>query len=336
MTTFGDQLYQFGGAPVGLPYSWLKGPEGKVLFVAPYRSGSGTQTAGASDGNPGTHAAPLKTIAAAYALCESDKGSLIYLIGNSNSAADITDDLSATLTWSKNSVHLIGLSAARTAHRARIGQLSTATGISPLINVTGNNNVFANFHLFHGVNDATSLIALQVTGSRNRFDNLHIAGIGNATMSAAGAADVKIDGGSENVFENCLIGLDTITRDADPHNLVFDGSASRNMFIDCHFAAYISSASYTHVLVTDGTGIDRWTRFVRCLFTSDSTNQAITQTAILDIPAGIVQSMVLLQDCAYATHGASGSGDWGTDRGVVWANMAAAAAAAAGGEMTKQ
>lgn len=334
MTTFGDQLYQHGGAPVGLPYSFLKGPLGKVLFVAPYRS-SGTAYHGASDDNPGTLEKPMKTIAAAYALCTSNLGNIIYIIGTSNTAADCTDDWSATMTWSKSATHLIGLSPGNVAQRCRIGQLSTATGVSPLLDVTGHNNVFSGFHIFQGVDDATSLINVRVTGQRNVFDRVHFGGVGHATMSAAGAADVAIIAGAENLFKDCLFGLDTITRDADATNLLFDTAATRNTFVDCHFQAYISAAGYSHVTVADGTAIDRWQRFKNCLFSTDSENQAVTQTAVLNIPAG-VQGKILLENSYYVTDGATGSGDWGTDRGLVWANMPAAAAAAAGGEMTKQ
>lgn len=335
MTTFGDQLYQHGGAPVGLPYSFLKGPLGKVLFVAPYRS-SGTAYHGASDDNPGTLEHPLKTIAAAYALCTSNLGNIIYLIGTSNIAADCTDDWSAGMTWSKSATHLIGLSPGLVAQRSRIGQLSTATAVSPLLDVTGHNNVFANFHIFQGVDDATSLINVRVTGQRNVFDSVHFGGVGHATMSAAGAADVAIIGGAENLFKSCLFGLDTITRDADATNLLFDTAATRNMFVDCHFQAYISAATYCHVTVADGTAIDRWQRFKKCLFSSDSENQGTTQTNIFSLPATIVQGKILLEDCSYVTDGATGSGDWGADKGIIWANMPAAAAAGAGGEMTKQ
>ena len=326
-----DLLYHLGGVPVGLPYSWLKGPKGKVLFVAPFRTAASTSngSTNASDSNPGTLAYPMKTIAAAYAQLTSGLGNIIYLLGFSNSAADITDDWSAKLTWSKNSTHLIGLGPGQAvSHRAgRIGQLSTATGVSPLLDVTGHNNLFANFQIFQGVADATSLINVRVTGQRNVFNNLHIAGVGDATMSAAGAACLSLDGGSENVFNDCVIGLDTVNWDADPVNLLCDGGASRNLFNRCHFQAYITAAGFVHVKIADGTGIDRWLRFHDCLFHTDSVNQGVTQTAVMDIPAGIVQGKVILTgQTAYLTDGATGAGDWGTDRGLVWANMPAAAA----------
>lgn len=337
-TNFPDGVSSMG-VPLnagGSPYSSLVGSRGKALFVAPYRTASSTANQG-SDANDGLSlASPLKTISAAYAKCDGNKGEVIYLLSSgSNTAADVTDDWSATFTWSKNAVHLIGLCPpVAVSHRARINQLSTATAVSPLLDVTGNNCVFANFQIFQGVADATSLINVRVTGQRNVFDNVHIAGVGHATMSAAGACSLSLNGGDENVFNNCVIGLDTIARDADTSEIRFDTDASRNRFRDCLIQGFISAAGYTHATVTDATGIDRWTIFERCIFLSESANDATAQTAIFSLPA-MSQGYILLRDCVAYTPTAST--DWdANNRGRIHANMGDPTAAAAGGLGTKQ
>ena len=334
MTTFADQVQQFGGSPVGgLPYSWLMGPQGKCLFVSPYRTASATSGIG-QDGNPGTFAQPLKTIEAAYDKCVGSRGELIYVMGDANNAADITDDWSATFTWAKNAVHLIGLTTpSMVSQRARIGQLSTATGVSPLLNVTGHSCTFANFQIFQGVADATSLVNVQVTGSRNYFDNVHFAGIGNATMSAAGSCSLKLDGASENVFKNCVIGVDTVDTDGDGANMICDSGASRNLFEDCLFQLWITSTSARHIRLADTTAIDRWLWFRRCQFISESVNKTIDMAEVFDIPAGISQGKITLEDCAALDDGGAPVWSAGTE-GIIWANMVAPAASAAGGLMT--
>lgn len=335
MTTFADQLQQFGGSPVGgVPYSWLMGSRGQTLFVAPYRSSSGTNYFGSSDSNPGTFNRPLKTISEAYDRCLGNRGEVIYVMADTNSAADCTDDLSATLTWSKNGVHLIGLTApSMVSQRARINQLSTATGVSPMVNVTGNNCVFANLQFFQGVADATSLINVQVTGQRNYFDNVHFAGVGNATMSAAGCCSLKLNGGAENVFRHCVIGVDTATMDGDGTNLICDTDATRNLFEDCLFQAYIDNTGACHVTIADATGIDRWLWFKNCQFISESTNKTVDMAEVFDIPAGISQGKIVLQNCSTLDDGGAPVWSAGTE-GIIWANMVAPAAAAAGGLMT--
>jgi hypothetical protein len=338
MSGTNDLATHLGGVPVGgVPYSWLKGPKGRVLFVAPFRTAAAASngSTNASDDNPGTLAYPLKTIARAYAMCTGGLGEIIYVLGYSNTAANITDDWSAGVTWSKNAVHLIGLAPQHYfSHRARIGQLSTATAVSPLLNVTGNNCVFANFEIFQGVADATSLVNVQVTGQRNVFDNVHIAGIGDATMVAAGAASLKIDGGAENYFKNCTIGLDTITRDQNCRELWLDTAATRNVFEDCLFDAFVSNAGYCFVKVNDSTGIDRALIFKNCLFTAKSANKAITLTSVFDIPA-ISQGAIILQNSKVFSDG--GATDWDSNnRGIIWNDSVAAAASAGGGILTNQ
>lgn len=336
MTTFGDQLYQHGGSPVGLPYSYLKGPNGQVLFVAPARS-TGTHNNNASDTNPGTLARPLLTIAAAYAKCTGGLGEIIYILGYTNTAADVTDDWSVGVTWAKNSVHLIGLVAPTVvSQRVRINQLSTVTGISPLLLVSGNNNVFANFQIFQGVADATSLINVKVTGQRNVFDNVHIAGIGHATMVTAGARSLVLTGAAENVFKNCTIGVDTIIADNTVTDLELLSGALRNLFEDCLFDREISNAGFASVTVTGATGIDRWIRFRRCTFLTLSVNDAVSQTSVFSLPA-LTQGYILLEDCSALTPGASGTGDWDSNnRGHLYNDRVAPAAAAVGGIFTKQ
>jgi len=332
MTTVSDGLYQFGGVPVGgMPYSWLKGTKGKVLFVAPYRT---TNLHAASDGNPGTFVQPLKTITAAYDLCTTGLGSIIYVMGASNTTADTTDDLSATLTWSKDGVHLIGLGTPNgVSQRVRINQLSTATAVSPLINITGNTNVFANVQIFQGVADAASLINVQVTGQRNLFDNVHFAGVGHATMSAAGCASLKLNGAAENLFKNCVIGVDTATMDADGTNLICDGAATRNKFEDCLFQAFISATGAGHVNLVDATAIDRWLWFKNCMFISESTNKTVDMAEVFQIPASPTQGKVILENCFAMDDGGAPVWTAGTE-GIVWANMPAPTASAAGGLMT--
>lgn len=326
VTNFPNGVSSFG---VSLPNGIGPAFPGKKFFVRPSTG---------SDGNDGLSPdRALQTVSKALTLATADKHDVIYLIGEGNSANASSARVSSTLTWSKDCVHLIGVAApVAVSQRARIAVTSGSAAMSPMVDVTGNNCIFQNIQFFHGQADATALLNVRVTGQRNYFENCHFAGIGDATQSAAGAASLAIIGGAENVFRHCVMGLDTVTRDADATELLFDTAATRNLFEDCHFSSYIDNASFCSVTVADTTAIDRWQRFKNCLFQTDSVNQGTTQTNVFSLPAGIVQGKIILQDCAYITDGASGAGDWGADRGIVWCNMPAAAASAAGGEMTKQ
>lgn len=276
------------------------------------------------------------TIAAAYALMVANQHDTLHLI-----AGAAGNNLSAQLVWSKNYTHLIGECApCSQAQRARIFQTATATGLSPLIDVTATGCIWQNIYVNQGVNDATSKVCVRVTGQRNAFLNCHFTGINNATQDVAGAASLELGAGcAENLFSHCSIGSDTqTTRGANSTELLFTAAAAvtRITFEDCLIYAYISNAGHRLVTIGDGTAMDRFTRFVRCMFLTDSLNRGVTATEIFNTPAGQVQGKVLLQDCELITDGASGSGVWdASGTGTIWANMPAPAAAAAGGIMTK-
>lgn len=302
--------------------------QGTVYFVKP---------SSGNDGDDGlTPDTAFKTLAHAHTTATASQNDIIFLFAESNTAASTTDYQSATLTWSKDMVHLVGVTApSAVSQRARIAQLSTATSVLPLMNITANGCYFANFQVFQGVADAGSYVCVQVTGSRNVFENVHFAGMGDTskTQSVAGCASLKLDGAAENVFKECVIGLDTATRDADATELLCDTAATRNKFEDCLFQSYIDATGAAFVTVADTTGIDRWLWFKNCLFLSESTNKTVDMAEVFDIPAGISQGKIILQDCAVADDGGAPVWTAGTE-GIIWANMSAPTASAAGGLMT--
>ena len=288
-----------------------------------------------SDGQSGkTSSEAVATVSKALSLATANQNDIILLYAESNSASSTSDYQSATLTWNKNLTHLVGVGTNPPAsNRARIAQLSTATGVSPLVNVTASGCMFKNFSIFHGVADATSLIALQVTGERNVFEDMHIAGMGNASQVAAGGTSLKLTG-SENAFRNCTIGLDTVGRDAGTEGeLWVDGAATRNVFEDCLFAAFISNVAYEHVVLEDATAIDRYLRFKNCVFYSISANNATPQDQIFEFKASLTQGHIILEGSYYVTDDASCV--WVTSgEGSLRNTSVAAAASGAGGEAT--
>jgi hypothetical protein len=314
------------GIPV-IPNNIPFGPGSKVFFVAPDTGG---------DGNDGSLNRPLATLAEAHDRMRANKNDVCFLIAQSNTAADTTDYQSATLNWSKDLCHLVGVGASsKFSHRSRIGQLSTATGLTSLVTVSADGCHFSNFSIFHGVADATSKVALKVTGTRNVFERLHIAGMGDTskTQSVTGAASLWLSGASENVFRDCVIGLDTATRDADGTEILCETGASRNAFEDCLIDSYIDAAGFAAVTI-GANGIDRGLYFKNCLFMAKSTNKAVAQTSVFSIPA-ISQGAIILQNTKAICDG--GAAEWDSNnRGIIWNDSVAAAASAAGGILTNQ
>src|SRR3990167_5726869 len=203
----------------------------EAFYVRPFRTSSGLPAGlpQPSDSNSGPSPdKPLKTLSAALGKVTSGRGQVIFVDSSSNTAGETSDDLSAALTISQSGIAVVGSNAGGlVAQRSRIQQLSTATGITNLVTVSGHNNYFEGLHIFQGVDDATSLVALLVSGQRNVFKNCHFAGIGHATMDASGARSLKVTG-SENLFEDCTIGLDTIARGTTEGEIELSGGATRN------------------------------------------------------------------------------------------------------------
>ncbi len=301
MTTFSDMLYQLGGLPVmaGIPF----GTNAKYYFVDPTNG---------SDGNSGlTPDAALAGLEAAYAKTVANQHDTIFYIAGSSSIT-----LQAAVTWSKNYTHLIGIAApTEVAQRARLFQLSTLTGASPLLTVSATGCIFKNFYIFQGVNDATSLINVSVTGGRNYFENVHFAGGGHATQAIDGGMSLKLDAAEENTFRNCTIGVDTIDAATGMIGLGFDGEAHRNLFRDCTFRMRAGNAGAAFVEVIDSTGIDRDNSFVDCLFVNNST--ANDMTAAFLIPAMGEPRVLLLKDCLFHNVTTLDA----NDRGVLFGNM---------------
>ena len=193
------------------------------------------------------------------------------------------------------------------SQRARISPASgNTTIVTPQLTVSGNGNVFQNISLFEGgsENSVTST-CVSVTGVRNYFNNVAVLNMGSANSAdEANSANVKIDGGEENYFQGCYIGLDTIARSTTNANVELVGQATRNTFKDCFFPIFADSATALFVKVDGALDIDRWVRFENCTFINAVNSTATTMTAAMDIH-GTPGGTVIVKDCALI-----GATDW--------------------------
>lgn len=297
LTAFPKGISSFG-MPVlgGVPF----GRTSKAFFVAPNTG---------SDGNNGKDVTkPLDTLSKAQTLATANSNDTVFLISESNTASATTDYQSSALAWAKDGVHLVGVNSGNAvAQRSRIAQLSTATNVDDLFTVSANNCYIANIHVFHGVADATSKGAVLVSGNRNHFYNCHFAGIGDATMDTADNYTLKVTG-SENLFERCVIGLDTIARGtAANYEMTFSGGATRNIFRDCIIMTYAEANTHLFMKIA-ANGIDRWNLFDNCIFINMPTGDAAgtTMTEAFDVTGGgSPDGIIILNQCTLV-----GATDW--------------------------
>ncbi len=251
--------------------------QGKSFFVKP-RTGR--------DGNDGlSPRTALKTLARALALCTANQNDVVYLFAEGNAAANTTDYQSATLAWNKDLVHLIGVNAGPAlGQRSRVANLSTVAVPTPLFTLSANGCLIANIEFFHGAglaNPSAASTCVLVSGQRNRILNCQISGIGSTELDDAGSNSLTITG-SENVFDDCYIGLDTVIRATSVTEVILSGTPTRNIFRRCHFETYTSGSTFK--MVTIPTGMDRFTKFVDCDFHAvQNITSAVAPTGLIGI-----------------------------------------------------
>lgn len=282
MTTVSDRLYEFGGVPASGPFLLQMG---KAFFVRPSTG---------SDSNTGKSPnAALKTLAKALSLCTANKNDVVYLISESNTAANTTDYQSVALDWNKDAVHLIGVDAApMIGQRARISNLSTATAIvDGLFILSANNCLIANIEIFQGqgsTNPTGASIAMTVSGQRNRILNCQISGIGHAELDDATSRSLLVSG-SENIFQHCYIGLDTIIR-ATATAEVEISAGTRHIFEDCMINSYTSLSTFK--AITCGSP-DRFVLLKDCVLSAiQNISSAVAPTGA--IASGSTNGQIML------------------------------------------
>jgi hypothetical protein len=238
---------------------------GRIIYVAP-SSGSDLRAGTTPD-------KALKTLATALAMATANANDIVVLIAEGNASAAATDYQAETLDWNKDLTHLVGLNAgALFAQRSRIAFASTYATAANLFTLTANACLINNISMFAGVDSTTPTgICLKMVGMRNRLSNCHVAGIGNDKMDKAGAADVWFYDSSENLIEDCVLGIDTVKRGTAANSgLLFTTAAgvgsARNVFRRCIFPAWCESAgNYVFVKAAVANALDRFLLFDNCV-----------------------------------------------------------------------
>ncbi len=303
MSTFGDQVFQFGGSPVSGPLS-----EGPAVWIKP---GTG------SDGQRGNRPdRSVKTLAKAQTLMPADRNGVIYLVSEDNSASGTTARISgATFDFSNDGTKLVGIASGGViGSRARISNTADATDVTPLMSWSANNSAMSGIHVFYGEADAGDIGCFDVTGERNYFYRCHFAGIGADEQDASGAYSLKVTG-DENLFEDCVIGVDTVgSGTADNSEILFGGTATRNIFRNCIINTWAQAAGHQFVSIPAGS-IDRFVLFDNCTFINAGIAEGPGNTMSEALKVGANPGgSIILKDCSVI-----GATEWdSTNEGNVW------------------
>lgn len=233
------------------------------------------------DGNDGlTPDSALNTVEAAYDKCTEYKNDVVHLVAEHITGAYTTDYLATTLTWAKSMTHLVGEACpSMFSQRSRIAWDGTNYDgtATPMIDLTASSCIFQNIQFWGGVADAQALCCLKNSGQRNVFRNCHIAGIGSDTQDATGANSLWFYDSSENYFENCVIGTNTVKRGtAAVYEISFTTAAGvgsgNNVFRNCLITGWCESAgNYLFLSAPANNSLGRILLFDNCLFYNPGT-----------------------------------------------------------------
>jgi len=197
------------------------------------------------------------SISAAHSATVDSRNDVVLLTPESHSQA-------AAVTWSRNMTHLIGMYPnARTHHRSRIGH---SANFATLLTVSGYGNLFQNLYFMHGRGSATNVNCVTVSGSRNTFKNVSFSGPFHATEGGTAGYDTVRITGSENYFENCWFGAETVNANAAIGLLEFGTTSSRNIFKNCTFHVRATNAGVFFIHMLGPGGNNRHNIFEDCQF----------------------------------------------------------------------
>jgi len=243
----------------------MLGITGDVHFVDPVNG---------SDGNNGSDAsAPMKTVTAAYNLCADAHNDAVVML-----PATGGDTLAAAITWSKNFTHLIGLSNDLPGMGQRCRVLGGATtDLTKLVTFSGYGCIVRNIQFYNGADADVDNGAVIVSGNRNYFKNCLFVGMNHATPAArAGSYSLKVTG-SEDYFEDCTIGYDSIERGAgEPPELWLATGCSKAVFNHCRILTRSETITASPVKI-DAEPLG-YVEFDNCIFVNTSTNWAVALT----------------------------------------------------------
>ena len=197
MTTHGDQLFQFGGVPVG-----MGGPPGFGFFGDHYfvDYNAGYDSAGAGWGRKPTK--PFKTLSYAISQVTSNQNDVIWINGYSA----VVETAMVQLT--KNRVHIIGVNGALpifgrgAGARISIGVTTDTDDIALFLN-TGVRNTFTGLKFDSGNSLAQAVYCVAEGGEYSRYNNCEI--YKSTHLTTAAAAELLLNGDTAE-FVRCCFG----------------------------------------------------------------------------------------------------------------------------------
>lgn len=278
-------------AEVGQPFT----PNGRVIYCNP----ASANTLLPQDGS---QAQPYTAFATAVSALRSSLNDILILVGDGTTSA--TARIDTAFTWSLTGVQFLGYcSPSIFSPRSRMAPTSSTTAFSPFFTVSGQANLFADLGWFHGftTGTATEICLTLSSASRNVFQRCHIAGMGDTdgtSGTGTGSRSLKISGGGENLFEDCVIGLDTEPRTVANASIELAGGTNRNIFRRCILPFYATGAGVLGILGTGNACVDRMNLFEDCTFVNSvKSGSGTSMTALGSFTTASPGGLIVFKNC---------------------------------------
>jgi len=241
-----------------------------IFYVDP-TNGSDTANSGTEQNDA------YATVTKAYAMATSGKHDVV-LVSPTGGTGRTTEP--AAITWAKRFTHLIG-SAAPTKDSPRAGLAFGALGGNDCFTLSENGNIFSNIMV---ATYADNNVLFNMTGDYNNFNGVHFAGIGDDTAGDDTAArSLVLTGSAHNLFDDCTIGVDTVTRSAANASLELTGTCPRNVFRNTYFPVWADNAGVLFVKADTGNCFERYLVFEDCKFMNSPQGSSTTMTIGMDL-----------------------------------------------------
>ncbi len=218
-----------------------------------------------SDGNDGlSFTTAVKTLDTALGKIVTGRQDRIYYISGSSGI-----NLTSTILWTYHYSQFSGItSGLGQGSRARFFPVGTVSAVSPMITVSGSGNYFSDLYFSHDKAHADNHNVCTVSGAYNRFDRCNFAGpLDGATQGADTAYKTLIVSAGYNLFNHCIIGLDTAAMSVANCLLSLAGTNhAMNTFEDCIFLMQANASAPFFIVDSPTSGQGTGSLFKRCSF----------------------------------------------------------------------
>jgi len=268
------------------------------------------------------------TTAKAYAVTKTDRNDVVLKTPG-------LETVTASIAWSKNRTHLVGLGGVQQkGYESGTGLTTSTSGVASVINNTGVNNQFINVTLMNQGAAAGNVTAFLNAGYGTRLIGSQFIGCAAATqMATALNSSLKIAANGYYFYaEKCNFGsTDFGTLGADTACVIHfaqDAMVSDGKFFECNIGAMIDATTRPLIYISSN-GIDRDWIFDRCEFYAFSTNHGYKMAQVVTNQDAVPSTYdMVFKDCcainvtAYRT--ASNSCTWASGGGAAAAKTGVA------------